>query len=261
MKVVVCGCSWSSECHIYPNTGYGTYLTQSLGAEYVNIARPSASNYVIRAQIDYAVNNLNPDLVVVSWTTPERFTWKYNQEDYYSPETALQQITYYDTPDRTNSTHPVPGMEPCVASESWASLFGIFDHDMSEIDNITEPNADIGKNVLTTDQFNILKKYFLHFVDIDLLRHEQYYLIESASAQLQRHGVPFLMARPWREDNGVYSTWPIIPKDNFVDSHPSDYAVRSVDGDQPVHHLHPKDQRNFALRELLPKAKVLISKS
>jgi len=260
MKLVVCGCSWSSECHNYPNTGYGSYLADALDAEYINIARPSASNYVIRTQIDYAVNNLNPDLLVVSWTTPERFTWKYKQQDYYSPETALQQITYYDTPERTNSTHPVPGMEPCVASESWASLFGIFDHDASALAEIKEPNADIGKNVLTSDQFDVLKKYFLHFVDIDLLRHEQYYLIESASAQLQRSNIPFLMARPWKEEHGVYNTWPIIPKKNFVDSHPSDYMVKDVEGDQPVHHLHPEDQKLFALTELLPKAKVLSNK-
>jgi len=261
MKLVVCGCSWSSECHIYPHTGYGTHLAKKLNADYINLARPSASNYVIRTQIDYACEHLKPDLLVVSWTTPERFTWKYNQEDFYSADTALQQITYYDTPDRTNSTHPVPGMEPCVASESWASLFGIFNPELCDIENITEPNnSSIGKQILTAEQFKILKNYFLHFVDSDLLMHEQYYLIESAVAQLQRNHIPFIMSRPWKHPNGVYKTWPIIPKLNFVDAHPSDYNDMKVgSGPAPVHHLHPMDQKRFAINELLPKVKELIN--
>ena len=258
MRLVVCGCSWSSECHQYPNTGYGSYLAEYLQAEYINLARSSASNYVIRTQIDYACEHLNPDLVVVSWTTPERFTWKFRDQDSYMPETALQQITYYDTPERTNSFHPVPGMEPCVASESWSHLFGVYDHNIDSILNADLPNADIGKNILTADQFDVLKKYFLHFVDTDLLKHEQYYLVESAVAQLQRTGVKFLMARAWTAEVGAYHDWNCIPTENFVDSHPREYLNISRGKQHTVHHLHPRDQHRFVVKELLPKATALL---
>ena len=258
MRLVVCGCSWSSECHYYPNTGYGSRLAEYLGAEYINLARPSASNYVIRTQVDYACTHLNPDLLVVCWTTPERLTWKYSPDDRYMPETALQQITYYDTPDRTNSVHPVPGMEPCVASESWSHLFGVYNQNMEGVVDIQSPNADIGKNLLTSEQFQILKKYFLHFVDTDLLKHEQYYLVESAVAQLQRTNTKFLMARPWSAHTGTYKDWYYIPRENFIDSHPSEYRHKDSGTPPAVHHLHPVDQHKFAVRELLPKAKGLL---
>ena len=77
MKLVVCGCSWSSRDNAYPDTEYGYFVSEHYGWEYQNIARVSGSNFNIRLQIDYAVKYLNPDFIIVNWTTPDRVDWNH----------------------------------------------------------------------------------------------------------------------------------------------------------------------------------------
>ena len=52
MKLVVCGCSWSSRDYAYPDTEYGYFISNELGWDYQNIARVGGSNFNIRLQID-----------------------------------------------------------------------------------------------------------------------------------------------------------------------------------------------------------------
>ncbi len=102
MKLVVCGCSWSSRDNTHPDTEYGYFVSNHFGWEYQNIARVSGSNFNIRLQIDYAVKHLNPDFIIVNWTTPDRVDWNHKgnlydtdleaHKQYYMMESAVNQM-------------------------------------------------------------------------------------------------------------------------------------------------------------------------
>ena len=61
MKLVVSGCSWSSRDRKQPGIEFGQLVADHFGWDYVNTAVVSASNFVIRLQIQYAIENLKPD--------------------------------------------------------------------------------------------------------------------------------------------------------------------------------------------------------
>ena len=69
MKLVVCGCSWSSRDKHYPDTEFGYFVSQHYGWEYENIGLVGCSNHGIRMQIEYAVKEAKADFVIVNWTT------------------------------------------------------------------------------------------------------------------------------------------------------------------------------------------------
>lgn len=262
MQLVVCGCSWSTECPFYPDTGYGYHLSQILEAdEYINLARPSASNLLIRTQIDYAIQNLNPDLLVVCWTTPERLTWKYDKSLTLHHEHALGQTSYWDNQRYGNKLHPAPlgdGDSYCITAESWSSLFAHYE----------EAEGDIvyqkGDVQIDRKQFEYLSNYFMHFIDSDMLRTEQYYLVESAVHALQSANVPFLMSPSWNNQGGTFSTWDVIPDKNKIDVHPSNLErielTKHLDP-QPTHHLHSKQHQVFARKSIAPKASALLNET
>ena len=67
MKVVVCGCSWSSRDVNYPDTEFGYFVADHFGWDYQNIAVVGNPNWGIRMQIDHAVKNLNADFIIINW--------------------------------------------------------------------------------------------------------------------------------------------------------------------------------------------------
>ncbi len=254
-KLVVCGCSWSSECHINPDTGYGTYLADMLNAEYINLARPSASNYIIRLQVDYAVKNLNPDLIVVAWTSPLRFDWHYDSSKTF--DGSLRSVSYFDDEVRNNNYHPIEN-DPCITAESWNSIFGkykVYYPTASDVEFTNLPQSPISKKFLSEQQFNILKQYYLNFVSLDLEKHKQQFLIESAVHQLTKSNTKFLMSTTWKDNVDC------IPAENYVDIHPVDIKnmfTKSADQDNYTHHLTPKQQNLYATKYLFPKAENLL---
>ncbi len=255
MKLVVCGCSWSSECHNNPSTGYGTYLADMLNAEYINLARPSASNYIIRLQIDYAVKNLNPDLIVVAWTSPLRFDWQYDNSKKF--DGSLRSVSYFDDDIRNNEFHPIEN-DPCITAESWNSIFGkygIYYPSSGDVDSVDSPHSPIARKFLSKKQFEILKQYYLNFVSLDLEKSKQSFLIESAVAQLKNCRSKFLMSTIWKDDISY------IPTENYIDIHPNDIKnmfAKTDDQHHYTHHLTPKQQNLYATKHLFPKAENLL---
>lgn len=250
MRLVVCGCSWSSECHRYPDTGYGSYLAEMLGAEYINLARPSASNYIIRLQIDYAVKNLKPDILVVGWTTPHRFEWQYDQSVKF--DGTLKSVTYFDDHERTNDFHPIPENTPCITADSWNSIFGQYYNKHSSEDVMPLTNEFLNEN-----QFQILKHFYLNFVSQELSKSKDTFLIESAVSQLTQSNTKFLMSSCWKEGLDF------IPAENYIDVHPQDIMnkFRDVTAESKyTHHLVPKKQKFYATEYVFPAAKKLLEK-
>ena len=69
MKLVVCGCSWSTRDRHWPDTEFGYYVSDHYGWDYVNLGIPGCSNHAIRLQIEHAVKVEKADFIIVNWTT------------------------------------------------------------------------------------------------------------------------------------------------------------------------------------------------
>jgi hypothetical protein len=97
-KIIGCGCSFTYGYVRIPPPGtppgknsaftipsriedYVTKLSTYIGAKAINIARPGASNYAIAKQIEYAIT-LNPSLVIIGATTPERVDFSFPETDF-----------------------------------------------------------------------------------------------------------------------------------------------------------------------------------
>lgn len=254
MKLVVCGCSWSSECNLYPNTGYGTYLAGLINAsEYINLARPSASNFAIRLQIDYALRRLSPDFIVVCWTSAERVEWTIpNTEETYNSNLGLECLSYNDSP--VWNQHPHANHQDIINCESISSLFS--------------EKHPYNLNQISKEQYNALKHYQLYLFNRQLEEHKQYFMIESAVHQLTTANVPFIMVPGWLShiETDIMHNWPIIPKRNLITHMPAQIFRQRKDENPQygigfTHHLWPEDHQMYATKYLLPVANDLLSKT
>ena len=191
MKLVVCGCSWSSRDNTHPDTEYGYFVSNHFGWEYQNIARVSGSNFNIRLQIDYAVKHLNPDFIIVNWTTPDRVDWNH-KGNLYDVTKGLQQSDYNVDDFTTNEwNHPsYPDIQPTIMHQSLTSLVSYTD-----LERTYEEACVWWKHLphhMNKEQWETMRQFYLHLYDTDLEAHKQYYMMESAVNQMQRADVPFL---------------------------------------------------------------------
>ena len=191
MKLVVCGCSWSSRDHAYPDTEYGYFISNELGWDYQNIARVGGSNFNIRLQIDYAIKNLNPDFIVVNWTTPDRFDWNH-RGNLYEIEKGLKQSDYNVDKFFTNEwNHPCyPDVEPTIMHQSMTGLV-TYDDFSRTYEEACVWWDDLPAH-MSKAQWESMKTFYINLYDTDLEAHKQYYMMESAVNQMQRANVPFL---------------------------------------------------------------------
>ena len=191
MKLVVCGCSWSSRDHAYPDTEYGYFISNELGWDYQNIARVGGSNFNIRLQIDYAIKNLNPDFIVVNWTTPDRFDWNH-RGNLYEIEKGLKQSDYNVDKFFTNEwNHPCyPDVEPTIMHQSMTGLV-TYDDFSRTYEEACVWWDDLPAH-MNKAQWESMKTFYINLYDTDLEAHKQYYMMESAVNQMQRANVPFL---------------------------------------------------------------------
>ena len=255
MRLVVCGCSWSSKDPKYPDTEYGSLLAKKLGAsEYINLARPSASNLLIRIQVEYAVKHLSPDLIIAVWTTPERLTWKKRgaKRDYDFLK-GLEDVCYYDDDERESQIkHPLESHNDIITAESWYNI-------------ISTISFGIPRKFLTAEDKDLLKRFFLQYVDRELLMHQDKFLIESAVTEMTRANIPFLISPGpyYIVDKRTASLYNFVPEQNLLETHPGELTniltlkeLSSIR--EPVYHTHPKHQRLYVLDYLYPKIQNII---
>lgn len=65
-----------------PSYSYGKHLSDTLGYNFICDAVPGCSNSSIIARTKNFLENNNPNLVVIGWSTWERETWKYQDKLY-----------------------------------------------------------------------------------------------------------------------------------------------------------------------------------
>lgn len=151
-KIFVCGDSFNVDDPEWPNI----HWTAKLQPKYsiTNLSSPGASNLLIHAQIDYAISQ-SPDLIIVSFTSSLRATIKY-QNNLSVKNNILDR---FNSPDSDLICFPYAGAE----------LY----------------------NALSDHQISILKQYTTEFVDLDLLRLENYYIIKDALETLVQSNIKF----------------------------------------------------------------------
>jgi hypothetical protein len=285
MKLVVCGCSWSSRDHAYPDTEYGYFISNELGWDYQNIARVGGSNFNIRLQIDYAIKNLNPDFIVVNWTTPDRFDWNH-RGNLYEIEKGLKQSDYSVDKFFTNEwNHPCyPDIEPTIMHQS---LTGLVTYD--DFARTYEEACVWWDNLpahMNKAQWESMKTFYINLYDTDLEAHKQYYMMESAVNQMQRANVPFLFCPNtfnWKqniqerykltdEEKHKYYidglTYDFVPEKNLqlytgiADALAWDYETMEDPIGNPTHnhchHLSANAQKRWATEIAIPKIRQLL---
>lgn len=151
--IAVCGDSFNYDDPEMP----GIHWTSKI-SEFTNLSIPGASNFVIRMQIDKAIK-LKPDLIVVSFTSCLRDVIKYKSTDYNN--TDLLDRIY--TPGADSNSNLVSF--PYAGAQYY--------------------------DVLNDYQLNILKQYVTEFVDLDVARQQNYYLIKDALETLLQSGIKF----------------------------------------------------------------------
>lgn len=195
MKVAVCGCSWSSKDDSLPNSEFGAMVTEYLSREheesfYLNLATVGASNFVIRNQIDFALQ-LEADLVLVNWTTPTRIEWTnpYKQGVSYNPTQTIENFDYSINPEKLINRKHIVECNPGIAFNSITTML-----DEDSWDNFA--SSDIFRNGLpiTQDMYHTFKKYYLHWYDSKLELGKQIHLLKSAVFDLITTDTPFLMS-------------------------------------------------------------------
>lgn len=292
MKLVVCGCSWSSRDPNNPDTEFGYFVSKHFGWDYKNIARVSSDNYAIRYQIDHAIDVLKADIIIVNWTTACRITWN-NTGKRFVPSNGLKQLNYdVDSFCRNDNTHPCwPDIDPVIMSHSIPSIVD-FEQGSMDYDNLVERNP-IVKKFIGKEQWETFNRYYLHMYDDDLEAHKQYYMMESAVAKMQRHGVKFLFCpntfnfmHSYMMSKGMnleehteevhrdrvddlYVDWPCVPEENLVrDGIALALQWDFTQMDDPInhpnhnncHHLSAWAQEQWANRVAIPNLTRLLSK-
>ena len=164
MKIAVCGCSWSSRDPAYPGYEFGQLLANYYNAtEYRNYAVPGCSNFVIALQVEQAILEFDPDLIVINATTVTR-------DDFHIPQTV-----------RYNHTQLLNNLDNTLYSNSLGSIFS---EDLSvSLDDAYE--AQSLRTVFTPNSHNKYKSWFVDFYDADIQKHKQYYILQSMLYKLQ----------------------------------------------------------------------------
>lgn len=291
MKFVVCGCSWSSRDPSFPATEHGHFIAEHFGWEYHNIARVGCDNFGIRLQIDYAIDVLKADVILVNWTTACRVVWNHKGKKY-SPTLGLKQLDYsvdkfFDN-DRCHPAKDDPDFDPTIIAQSITGLV-TFGNLMSTYEEANEEWPELHWH-MNKEQFYAFRQYYLNLYDDDLEAHKQYFIMESAVNKMQRHNVKFLFApntfnymqsvqlsnnEEWDHEkhernvfDELYNDWSFVPRENLL--YPGIAFALQWDNerlggdsaDQPdhdnCHHLSSWAQEKWATEVAIPRFKVLL---
>lgn len=163
MQVVVCGDSFNCDDTLYPGIHWTQQLTHlNPSIKITNLSVCGASNFLIHLQIDHAIK-ANPDFIIVHFTTSLRTHIKYKSNK--SLNDLWQRFYKLNSPNTTDTD--------------------LISFPYSGIDIFTELNKS---------QQNLLKTYLLDFVDLDIARLENYYIINNGLNCLLDSEIKFMFS-------------------------------------------------------------------
>jgi len=181
--LVVCGCSWSCRDPLYPNFEYGYLVAKDLGYNYINLARCGMSNFGIRTQIDYALEHLQPDLIIINATGVNRFEILKDLDNTYDHNKAYDQICFGDFDwDHFDHEHHI-NHGKTYDPQIWCdSIYTVISQEARRYHHIDE------------DRVNALKDYAYYVFDENIKAHNDYYVLQSGLLSILNHNVPFLFS-------------------------------------------------------------------
>lgn len=193
MKLVVCGCSWSTRDRHYPDTEFGHFVAEHYGWDYVNLSIPGCSNPGIRLQIEHAVKVEKADFVIVNWTTACRDLINHSGKRF-NFKNGLQNLDY-EVDHLTNNKDWSPFGEDSHATVIAQSIPGlIFVEDPTASWETVLQFWPEGERYFTEASFKAYRANFLHNYDSELAAMNQYFIIQSAVHLLEKNNVKYVMA-------------------------------------------------------------------
>lgn len=146
------------------------------GIRHVSLARPGATNYVIRLQIDQAIKS-GADYVVLCPTSADRFDLP-KLIGGVPHQIQLNDVHYHGYHARSARYVSPQGSNdrpPSIVSDVEHNLFS----------NYHGANLD-------TDQKNALKHHIAYLHDPALVRHKEHYMMRDALWSLDHHGIDYM---------------------------------------------------------------------
>ena len=208
MKIVCCGSSFSSLDPALPNTHYSEIISQKLGAELINIAKPGSSNFAIRLQIDTAIQ-LKPDLILFEFASASRLDLPLKvlgDNKQYQSNNLAHNLRY------TNYHNVVPD----VIQRDQESIIS------DSISNLINENCFITNEKLTTASRQALKSWFIELYDEPIAYHKDFYITSSVHWPLQQSKIPYL----WTRGDLCMFDWNLYP--NQVDDAGNPWLVTNM---------------------------------
>jgi hypothetical protein len=180
MKIVVCGCSFSSPVGgKFEGMHWSELLSLALGAELIGLARQGISNNVIRLQINEAIK-LDPDLVLINSTTPDRIEFPIDPDlSTVDPEKYVSYTNgAYNYQNGLNNFN-YPGHSNTMISET---MFSIIDW----------PKHPYRNNPISSDIKFATKLYASYLYDTSWKKQCDRWIINSGLWELINNKIPFL---------------------------------------------------------------------
>ena len=188
MKLVVCGCSWSTRDRHYPDTEFGHFVAEHYGWDYVNLGIAGCSNPAIRLQIEHAVKVEKADFIIVNWTTACRDLINHSGKRF-NFKNGLQNLDY-EVDHLTNNKDWSPFGEDSHATVIAQSIPGlIYAEDPTATWETVLQFWPEGERYFTEASFKAYRANFLHNYDSELAAMNQYFIIQSAVHLLEKNNV------------------------------------------------------------------------
>jgi hypothetical protein len=220
-RLFTCGDSFMSTDAVPAQlTSFLELFAQARGYQHVSIARPGATNYIIRLQIDYAIRHC-ADFVIVSPTSSDRLDIPLDINFTYQPELDLSNTVYSGY--RAVSENNIKADKVLFVGDTVYN----FQHD--------KHNAPI-----STTQKTAIKHLLSELHNDTLQRHKDFYMIRDGLTQLVQHSIPFVFlpgAMSMFDWSYFKTLWPsnTIEPYNLEDKPPYDYNITVTHNDQSYH--------------------------
>lgn len=155
---------------------------------HVSLARPGATNFCIRLQIDRAISE-QADYVVIGLTSSDRFDVSLDSQHQLYQLTDIDYRNY-----RCAAQQHVTSIDVKVISDTFNNL-------------IEKQHTDL----LSNSKLAALKHYIACLHDPALQSQKDYYMICNGLDQLTKSGIPFVLIPGWMSQhnwNWVDRVWP-----------------------------------------------------
>jgi hypothetical protein len=177
MKVAVIGDSYMSATTKHKGLHFTEILAERLGWDLYTVARGGSTNNVIRSQIDYVINVVKPDFVIVGTTYVERLEIPIENTEY-SISKGLLNFNYDRRQFADDQSFYNLATTPTMEFDAVNSFIG-------------QDDQPIFDNNLTAQQRLILTKFYIHNFSRKWKTQLDTWILQSGFYELERSGIKF----------------------------------------------------------------------